>query len=145
MGRLTRAQTEELLREPIISIITTLGPDGAPHMTPVWHLVDGDEVVMAVGRGTVKARNVRGNPAVSLCVVEGSLTRKASDPPQRWVLVNGEARLSDEGSDEFVRAVSLHYLGEEEGRPYAEEALAARDFTLIRIAPTRVVGFDGLD
>lgn len=145
MGYLNREQTDELLREPIISIITTLRADASPHMTPVWHLVDGDEIVVAVGRNTVKARNVIRNPSVSLCVVEGSLTRTANDPPQHWVLVNGAARISEDRVEELVRAVSYHYLGEEDGAPYVEAILGKLDFILLRITPTAVVGFDGLE
>ncbi len=145
MGYLNSQQADELLREPIISIITTLRADGSPHMTPVWHLVDGDEIVVAVGRNTVKARNVGRNSSVSLCVVEGALTRTASDPPQRWVLVDGTARVSEDRVEELVRAVSYHYLGEEEGAPYVQDILGKLDFVLLRIAPTGVTGFDGLE
>ena len=140
MGRLSDERAWELLREPIISFITTLRADGTPHVTPVWHMADADggEIVIAVARGTVKARNVRRNPAVALCAA-------ADARPQPWVLVNGEARLSDEGASDFVRAVSAHYLGADEAKPYAEDALAKIDFTLLRISPARVAGYDGLD
>ncbi len=107
-------------------------------MTPVWHLVDGDEVVVAVGRNTVKARNVRRNPKVALCVA-------ADESPQRWLLVNGAARISEDRVEELVRAVSYHYLGAEEGAPYVEDILGKLDFVLLRITPTEVVGFDGLE
>ena len=138
MGYLNREQTDELLNEPIISIITTLRADGSPHMTPVWHMVEGDEIVIAVDRRTVKARNVVNNPSVALCVA-------ADESPQRWILVSGTARLSDDGALEFVRAVSAHYLGEERAGPYVEEILDKRQFALLRITPTSVVGFDGLE
>ena len=138
MGRLSDERTWELLREPIISFITTLRADGTPHATPVWHMVEGGEIVIAVARGTVKARNVRRSPAVALCVA-------ADESPQPWALVNGEARLTDEGAADFVRAVSAHYLGADEAKPYAEDALAKIDFTLMRVSPTRVAGYDGLE
>ena len=110
MGRLSDERTWELLREPIISFITTLRADGTPHVTPVWHMVEGGEIVIAVARDTVKARNVRRNPAVALCAA-------ADASPQPWALVNGEARLSDDGAADFVRAVSAHYLGADEAKP----------------------------
>ena len=138
MGRLSDERTWELLRKPIISFITTLRADGTPHVTPVWHMAEGGEIVIAVARGTVKARNVRRNPTVALCVA-------ADESPQPWALVNGEARLSDEGAADFVRAVAAHYLGADEAKPYAADALAKIDFTLLRIAPARVAGHDGLE
>ena len=138
MGYLSNQETNELLGEPIISFIPTLRADGTPHTTPVWHLVDGEEVVVAVGRGTVKARNVRNNPNVALCVA-------ADESPQRWLLVSGAARISEDRVEELVRAVSYHYLGEEDGAPYVEDILGKLDFVLLRITPNAVVGFDGLE
>ncbi len=138
MGRLSDERAWGLLREPIISFITTMRADGTPHVTPVWHMAEGGEIVIAVARDTVKARNVRRNPAVALCVA-------ADARPQPWVLVSGEAQLSDEGAADFVRAVSAHYLGSDEAEPYAEDVLAKIDFTLLRIAPARVAGYDGLE
>ena len=136
MGNLNSEQTWELIGQPIISFVTTMRPDGTPHVTPVWHLVDGDEVVIAVARDTVKARNVRANPQVALCVA-------ADQRPQPWALINGTARLSEERVEEIVRTVSFHYLGEEEGGPYVEDILQMLDFVILRITPERIIAFDG--
>ena len=144
MGRLNSEQSWELIGQPIISFVTTMREDNTPHVTPVWHLVDGDpstgsgqaEVVIAVARETVKARNVRGNPQVALCIA-------ANQRPQPWVLINGTARLSEERVEEIVRTVSFHYLGEEEGGPYVEEILQMIDFVIMRITPDRIIAFDG--
>ena len=136
MARLNTEQTWELISQPIISFVTTMREDGTPHVTPVWHLVDGDEVVIAVDRQTIKARNVRANPQVALCVA-------ADERPQPWVLINGTARLSEERVEEIVRTVSFHYLGEEEGGPYVEDILPKMDFVIMRITPERIIAFDG--
>ena len=138
MAKLNSEQTWALLREPIISFITTLRADGTPHVTPVWHMVDGDELVIAVDARTVKARNVLANPNVALCVA-------ADASPQPWVLVEGAASLTEDGAVEFVRAVTAHYLGEERVESYLAETLPMRDFRLLRITPRRVTGWDGLE
>ena len=136
MGKLSQEEAERLLRRPIVSVVSTIRPDGVPHMTPVWHLVDGDDVVIAVESSSVKARNVRGNPVAALCVV-------TDETPQRWLLVRGKAALCDEGVGDLVRKVSVHYMGEEEGMPYSKQAMKDLDFVLLRITPTKVIGFDG--
>ena len=136
MARLNTEQTWELISQPIIAFVTTIREDGTPHVTPVWHLVDGDEVVIAVDRQTIKARNVRANPQVALCVA-------VDERPQPWVLINGTARLSEERVEEIVRTVSFHYLGEEEGGPYVEDILPKMDFVIMRITPDRIIAFDG--
>ena len=137
MGRFNSQENWELISQPIISFVTTMREDGTPHVTPVWHLVDGDEVVIAVARETIKARNVQANPNVALCVA-------ADQRPQPWVLINGTARLSEERVEEIVRTVAFHYLGEEEGGPYLEDILPKMDFVILRITPDRIIGFDGL-
>ena len=136
MGKLSREDIDELLGRPLVSVVSTVRPDGTPHMTPVWHLVDGDEVVLTVDSSSVKARNVRANPVAALSVV-------TDETPQRWLLVSGKAELSTERLEEIARKVSVHYMGEEEGIPYSEQAMRDFDFVLLRIKPTRVVGFDG--
>lgn len=105
-------------------------------MTPVWHIQDSGDVVVAVEKSSVKARNVTRNPKVALCVA-------TSETPQKWVLVNGTARLSEDRVREVVQALSLHYLGVEEGKPYSEKVLSTLDFVLIRISPTGTIGFAG--
>ena len=136
MGRLSQREIDELVREPVISVLSTIRPDGSPHMTPVWHLWDDGEVVIAVEELSVKARNVRHELKVALCVA-------TAETPQRWALVNGTAVLSDEAVSEMVWAVSVHYLGHQKGRAHAEKVLATLDFILIRITPTGMIGFVG--
>ena len=136
MGKLSQEDIEELLGRPLVSVVSTIRPDGTPHMTPVWHLVDGGDVVLTVDSSSVKARNVQGNPVAALCVV-------TDETPQRWLLVSGKAELSTGRREEIVRKISVHYMGEEEGIPYSEQAMRDFDFVLLRIRPTRVVGFDG--
>ena len=138
MGRLSQREIIGLLHEPHISIVTTLRPDGTPHMTPVWHLVDEDQVVVAVEQTSVKARNVRNDPRVALCVA-------TCETPQRWVMMNGTAALSQDGVADMVRSLSLHYKGPEEGESYAKEVLRKLDFVLMRITPTSMIGSDGKD
>ena len=76
MGRLNSKQTWELISQPIISFVTTMREDGTPHVTPVWHLVDGDpssgsgqaEVVIAVARDTDQGTKRALQPAGRVCV-----------------------------------------------------------------------------
>ncbi len=125
-------EVDAFLRRPIISIVGTVRPDGSPHLTPVWHYVDGDRVVIAVERTSVKAYNIRRNPSVSLCVA-------AWEVPQTWVMVNGIAELSEDRVDEIVRAVSVVYKGPVEGEKHADRVLRELDFVLVSIEPTSIV------
>ena len=138
MGYLDTNAINQLLKEPIISIFTTLRPDGTPHMTPVWHLVRGDKIIVAVEEKSVKARNVRINPTVALCIA-------ANESPQRWALINGTVTLTKDEVTEVVTEMSLLYVPGDGGEAYAEKALSELDFVLLEITPTKVVGFDGVE
>ena len=135
MGRMSQQEINDLLCEPNISIIATLHPDGTPHMTPVWHLIDGDRVILAVEEKSVKARNVRNDSRVALCIA----TRET---PQRWAQVSGAAILSREGVADVVRKMSVHYMGVEKGERYAEQVLEDLNFILIKITPIKTIGFE---
>ena len=58
----TREEIDELLGRPLVSVVSTVRPDGTPHMTPVWHLVDGDDVGLTVDNSSVKASQRAGEP-----------------------------------------------------------------------------------
>jgi PPOX class probable F420-dependent enzyme len=61
-----------------IAHVATLMPDGAPHSVPLWIGVEGERVVFLSSPNSVKARNVRRDPRVSISVTEaGSPTSMA--------------------------------------------------------------------
>ena len=134
MSKLTTEEIEEILKRPIVSVVSTIRPDGTPHMTPVWHLVDRGDVVIGIEESSVKARNVRANPATALSVI-------VDESPQKWILVNGNATLSYDRMEDVVRALSVHYMGVAEGEVYAKQAVIDSDFVLLRITPAKMVGF----
>ena len=71
-----------------LATLTTLRPDGSPHVVPVGFTWDGEESVARVitSRGSRKARNaLAGCPAV-LCQVDG----------RHWLSLQGTARLVED-------------------------------------------------
>jgi PPOX class probable F420-dependent enzyme len=62
--------------------IATVRPDGRPHLVPVWYVVDDSRWYICTAPGSVKARNLGGNPHVALALEDGA------NP----VIVEGEAR-----------------------------------------------------
>ena len=63
----------------------TVRPDGRPHLVPIWFVVEGERWYVCTGAGSVKARNLKENPAVSLALEDG-------DHP---FVVEGQARAID--------------------------------------------------
>ncbi|MGP9018612.1 pyridoxamine 5'-phosphate oxidase family protein [Streptomyces sp. BR1] len=84
------ASVEAFLAEPLVATLTTLRPDGSPHVAPVrftWDAASGLARVMTVATSR-KARNVLANPGsrAVLCQVEGF----------SWVTLEGTGLVSQD-------------------------------------------------
>ncbi|MYV43788.1 TIGR03618 family F420-dependent PPOX class oxidoreductase [Streptomyces sp. SID1328] len=87
--------------------LATVRADGSPHIAPIWFLLDGDELVFNTGEETVKGGNLARDPRVALCVDDDR-------PPFSFVVLNGQARLSED-LDEIRRwatRIAARYMGE---------------------------------
>ncbi|HEV8586648.1 MAG TPA: PPOX class F420-dependent oxidoreductase [Methylomirabilota bacterium] len=96
-----------LLTEPNFAHLATLMPDGSPQSAPVWIDVEGDRVVIATGEGSLKAKNTKRDPRVSLSVV-------AMDNPYREAQLRG--RVVERRPDarfETMDRISRKYTGKE--------------------------------
>jgi PPOX class probable F420-dependent enzyme len=50
--------------------LATLMPDGSPQSVPVWVGRDGDRVLVCTGENSLKAKNTRRDPRVSLSIID---------------------------------------------------------------------------
>ena len=96
-----------LLDEPNFAHLATLLPDGSPQSAPVWIHVEGDRVLIATGEGSLKARNTKRDPRVSLSVV-------AMDNPYREVQLRGRVvERRPDAKFEIMDRISRKYTGKE--------------------------------
>jgi PPOX class probable F420-dependent enzyme len=113
--------------------VATVRPDGRPHVAPVWFELDGDELIFTTWHASVKGRDLRRDPRISLCVDD-------ERPPFSFVVIEGTASLSD-NLDE-VRAWATRIAGRYMGAMRAK-AYGARNGVpgelLVRVTPTHVV------
>lgn len=58
-----------LAREPIVWL-STVRPDGTPHLVPIWFSWDGERLFVASKPEARKVRNLRANPRVMLALGE---------------------------------------------------------------------------
>jgi PPOX class probable F420-dependent enzyme len=98
-AELTEAQST-CLRERPHAILATLMPDGRPQLTPNWYLWDGERFWISTLDWTVKVKNAKRDPRVTLCI----------DGPARrtnYVQVFGTAEVQEgdvrEGTLELIR------------------------------------------
>lgn len=133
---MTPEEIDEFLREPHICDLATVRPDGSPHVTPVWHHYDGENLVILADDSAVKVRNIRHEPRVAASIA-------TDNRPYKYVLVHGVATLSYENIREYVGAMANNYLGREEGKTYTEKAVRETHFVVITIRPTKIIGWEG--
>ena len=90
----------EFVRDRHLATLTTLRPDGTPHVVPVAFTWDAERGIARVTtlRGSVKARNLAGGAGrAALCQVDGF----------RWLTLEGTARISDDDG-EITAAVDAY-------------------------------------
>ena len=96
-----------LLEEPNFAHLATVMPEGSPQSAPVWVGVEGDHVLVATGEGSLKAKNTRRDPRVSLSVV-------AMDNPYREAQLRGRVvERRPDAKFEVMDRISRKYIGKE--------------------------------
>jgi len=110
--------------------LSTIMPNGTPHVTPVWvDHEDREYVLVNTARGRRKEKNVRNNPKVGLSVT-------APDDGYRYVSVQGEAELTEEGATAHIDKLAQRYFDVEEYPHHGEESGPR---VLIKIPTDRII------
>jgi PPOX class probable F420-dependent enzyme len=118
--------------------LATVRRDGGPHVASVWFVLDGDDVVLTTGARTIKGRNLRRDPRVSLVVDD-------ERPPFSYVRVDGTAELSDDLEEmlHWSTAIARRYMGPDLAEQYGRRN-AVEGELLVRIRPGRIVSEAGV-
>jgi PPOX class probable F420-dependent enzyme len=112
--------------------------DGRPHVTPIWFVLDGDDVVFNTGARSVKGRALARDPRVSICVDDDT-------PPFAFVLVEGIAELSDDVDAmlPWATAIGGRYMGADHAERFGRRNAVAGEL-LVRVRPTRILARNGI-
>src|SRR4051794_22888556 len=82
---------------PRYAVIATINESGMPQLTAIWYELQGDEVLLNTAAGRLKDRNLRRDPRLCLCVVDG----------ERYVTLYGRATLYDDQAQAHADDVHL--------------------------------------
>lgn len=102
------AAVRSFLEEPNPAVLATVSPTGRPQATPVWFMLDGDNIIVNTSHGREKLKNLEDHPHLALVVV---------DPKNmyRYVQIRGRvARFDHEAGAGDIDRLSLRYTG----KPY---------------------------
>lgn len=122
----------DLLEKPIVVTLVTLMPDGMPQATPVWCDYDGTHVLVNVGEGRQKDKNMRARPQVAILAID-------PEDSFRYLEVRGMVEeYTEDGAEESMTALSLLYTGKPKryGQGAPPREVEAR--ILFKIRPVRV-------
>ncbi len=125
------ARLASLLDARLIATLATTEPDGSAYLSAVWFLRDGDEILVATGGRTRKARNAAERPRASLLIDThgpGALRGAASTGTMR--VIDGAEALA---LNERVWAKYLSPAGLT--HPDVGEAIRAHDDVTIVFTP----------
>jgi PPOX class probable F420-dependent enzyme len=96
-----------LLSRPNFAHIATLMPDGSPNTTPVWIGVRDDKILLGSGEGSLKVRNLRRDPRLSLSVID------FHDPYEEVQIRGRVVEFRDDSTFEIMDEISRKYTGKE--------------------------------
>jgi PPOX class probable F420-dependent enzyme len=117
----------DLIETPHIGSLSTVGADGAPQVTALWYLLDGDTVATSLMTNRQKYKNVVTHPKATLFIIDPA-------NPFRTLEVRAEASIEDDPDLALFDRVVRHYGQDPEHFP------APRDNRVVlRLTPTRVV------
>ncbi len=69
MGIALREEVKALFRGANFAHLATVMPDGSPQSVPVWVDLEGDRILVSTSETSLKARNTKRDPRVSVSVV----------------------------------------------------------------------------
>lgn len=128
---------DRLLRDEHVVWLSSVRPDGRPHLVPIWFSWDGREILIASKPNAQKVRNLRASAKVMLALGEAEDDFDVG-------LLEGHAELLDEPAAAVLPASHLAKYR----RQIAEIGLSAAEFhatysQVIRIVPTRCLPWQG--
>jgi len=86
--------------------VATVGPDGAPHSSPVWYDWDGSSLMFSQTTGRQKYKNLMRDGRVALSVTD-------PENPYRYIEIRGPVAFEDDGDGAFINKMAKKYLNED--------------------------------
>jgi PPOX class probable F420-dependent enzyme len=102
------ASAQALLGTDAIAHVWTRNPDGSPQVSVVWVIVQDDQILFGTDGHSVKARNLRNDPAVILSIED---TERNERGFQRHLVIRGRATIEPQLPSRLVDDLCRKYVG----------------------------------
>ncbi|MFJ6673409.1 pyridoxamine 5'-phosphate oxidase family protein [Actinosynnema sp. NPDC091369] len=136
---MTTDEVRAFLEEQRVVTVATIGPNGRPHLVPLWFVVEDGELAGWTYRASQKVANLRRKPEATLQLEAGETYDQL-----RGVTMECDARLVEEPAEvaRIGAAVAARYSGHSGPELDAFVAAQAAKRVGLRFAPTSVVSWD---
>ncbi len=90
-----------------VGVLGTVNPSGSPHLTVMWYLLDGDEIVFNTAAGRRKEGNLERDQRVSLLVCD--------EGGYKYMRIDGRVTIvtDHETTQNDIRRLASRYYGDE--------------------------------
>jgi PPOX class probable F420-dependent enzyme len=135
MASIITEDVRTLIDSGPLAHLTTLNADGSPQVSVVWIGIEANEFVCGHMGVWQKVKNIRRDPRVAL-----SLLGRGKNPLglEQYLVVYGEARISEGGAVPLLQRLAHIYLGP--AVVFPPEPLRNRPGYVTHIAPHRFAG-----
>jgi PPOX class probable F420-dependent enzyme len=114
--------------------LATTRADGRPHATPIWFVLDGEDIIFTTGASSVKGKSLAHDARAMLAVDEEVF-------PYSFVLVEGTVVLSED-LDQLVlwsTRIAERYVPAGQAEAYGKRNGVPGEL-LVRLTPTKIIG-----
>ncbi len=113
--------------------LATTRKNGAPHVAPVWFVLDDDDVMFTTGENTAKGTALQRDGRVALCVDDDR-------PPFSFVIIEGIASVSRDPGDllRWATRLGARYMGEDQAEQFGRRNAVPGEL-LVRVTPTKMI------
>ena len=129
-----------LVQGTLTGKLATVKKDGSPHVVPIWFILDdidddtSVDIIFTTGSTSVKARNIRLNNRVSICIDDQT-------PPFSFVTVYGVAEIQQFNRNELLKwatKIAERYMGKDNAESYGTRNSTEGEL-LVRIKSLNIV------
>lgn len=115
--------------------LATVRRDGRPHVTPIWFIVDGSDLVLMTHESSLKGKSIQRDPRVMISVDDETF-------PFGFVLVEGVAKVERPAAAELLpwaRRIAQRYVPSDYVESTADRN-AVEGELLVRVPMLKVTG-----
>jgi PPOX class probable F420-dependent enzyme len=136
MPEMTKEEYKEfLLQGTKTGKLATVREDGRPHVVPIWYGLDGDNLVFTTGESSIKAKNMKRDPRVSISIDDQT-------PPYSFVTIEGTISFSKDPEEMLYWATRIggRYMGEDQAEAFGKRN-ASEGEVLVTVKPVKIIAF----